>query len=411
MMKVLALNYGSSSIKFLLVEVGSCEVNSVALARGHLDGIGSSQSTFRLSRPGRAPVHESIATSDHIESTQKLFALLNRYDELSLQTIDGVGHRVVHGGDAFIKPTMVNQQVLSTLDDLCQLAPIHNPISLKGIQEAQAILGEKVPMVCVFDTTFHHSMPTVASTYAIPHELATRHRIKRYGFHGIAHASLIQGYVAHRGSEHQQDRVITLHLGNGCSITASMGGQSVDTSMGFTPLEGLVMGTRTGDLDPTIVNFLARKEQVSGTEVEDWLNHESGLLGVSGQSSDMRVLLDSMNHDQDEKATLAIDLFCYRAKKYIGAYLATLGGADTIVFGGGIGESSPEIRNRICQNMEWCGLQLDPARNQAAIDLSPGEAECISPDEAKLPAYVVTADEEMSIAQQTVECLTRPDNK
>ncbi len=380
------------------------------LARGYVDGIGSSQSAISLHLTDRQSIREKLVVSDHTEGAKNIFDLFNQYEELTPSTIDAVGHRVVHGGDVFTEPTIVNESVLSTLDGLSDLAPIHNPLSLRGIQETKAILGARVPMVCVFDTAFHHTMPIVASTYAIPHELATRHHIKRYGFHGIAHASLIKGYTSFRGSTHHQDHVISLHLGNGCSITASKEGQSVDTSMGFTPLEGLMMGTRSGDLDPTIVNYLAQKENVSNDKVENWLNRESGLLGVSGRSSDMRVLLNAMTTDQDERATLAIDLFCYRARKYIGAYLAVLGGAEAIVFGGGIGESSPEIRNRICQNMEWCGLQLDPVLNQEAIDLSPGEAGCISPDEAKLPAYVVAADEEMSIARQTIEYLIQPEN-
>ncbi len=402
-MKVLALNYGSSSIKFLLAKASPGHEDLKPLARGQINGIGSSQSAVRLNLSDRPPVQERRVVANHSEGTRSLFDLLNHYENLSPSTINAVGHRVVHGGDVFTEPTMVDESVLSTLEGLCELAPLHNPLSLKGIQESRAILGEHVPMVCIFDTAFHHAMPTVASTYAIAHELATRHHIKRYGFHGIAHSSLLQGYVALRGPSHQQDRVITLHLGNGCSITASKGGQSVDTSMGFTPLEGLLMGTRSGDLDPTIVNYLAQKEGVSCAQVEDWLNRESGLLGVSGKSSDMRILL----RDHDERATLAIDLFCYRARKYLGAYLAVLGGADAIVFGGGIGESSPEIRNRICRNMEWCGLELDPTRNQAAINLSPGMAACISPDHAKLPGYVVAADEEMSIARQSVECLNK----
>lgn len=406
-MKVLALNYGSSSIKFLLAEASPSHPGLQLLARGQISSIGSSQSAVRLNQLGRPPVKENLVVANHSEGTRKLFDLLNRYGEPAPSTIDAVGHRVVHGGDIFTEPVVVDESVLSTLEGLSELAPIHNPISIRGIQESRAILGEQLPMVCIFDTAFHHGIPKVASTYAIPHELATRHHIKRYGFHGIAHTSLIQGYVAFRGSSHQHDRVITLHLGNGCSVTASNGGQSVDTSMGFTPLEGLMMGTRSGDLDPAIVNYLAQKEKVSCAEVEQWLNHQSGLLGVSGKSSDMRVLLDAMTTEQDERATLAIDLFCYRARKYIGGYLAVLGGADAIVFGGGIGESSPEIRSRICQNMDWCGLQLDPVPNQEAMNLTPGEASCISPDHARLPAYVVAADEEMSIARQTVECLNK----
>lgn len=410
-MKVLALNYGSSSIKFLLAEASPGVDDLQPLERGHIDGIGSSQSSLKLNVTDQPLVQKELVVSDHNEGTRKIFGLLDQYEGLSPSTIDAVGHRVVHGGDVFTEPTIVDESVLSKLEGLCELAPLHNPISISGIRESRAILGEQVPMVCVFDTAFHHSMPTVASTYALPHELATRHHIKRYGFHGIAHASLLQGYAAYRGPTHEQDRVITMHLGNGCSITASRGGQSIDTSMGFTPLEGLVMGTRSGDIDPTIVNYLSQKEHVSGTEVEHWLNHESGLLGVSGKSSDMRALLKAMNNDHDEKARLAIDLFCYRVKKYIGSYLAALGGAEAIIFGGGIGESSPEIRNRICQNMEWCGIELNPTRNQEAENLTPGSTTCISQEGTKLPVYVVGADEEMLIAQQTVECLVRSENK
>jgi acetate kinase len=410
-MKVLALNYGSSSIKLLMAESCPGHDDLHLLARGQIEGIGSPHSAIRLNLSEGPSVQELVVVSDHHESTKNIFNLLSRHEKLSPSTIDAVGHRVVHGGDVFTEPTVVNQKVLSTLEGLSDMAPLHNPIALNGIRESRAFLGERVPMVCVFDTAFHHGMPAVASTYAISHELVIRHKIKRYGFHGIAHASLVQGYVDFRGPSHQHDRVISLHLGNGCSITATMGGRSVDTSMGFTPLEGLVMGTRSGDLDPTIVNYLAQQENVSCGEVEDWLNHESGLLGVSGQSSDMRVLLKAMNSHQDKQAALAINLFCYRAKKYIGSYLAALGGAEAIVFGGGIGESSPEIRNRICQNMEWCGLQLDIEKNQKSVNLSPGTAACLSPDHAKLPAFVVGADEEMSIARQTVEYLNQPEKK
>lgn len=410
-MKVLALNYGSSSIKFLVIESHYEQKDPEVLARGRIEGISTSQSGMRLTRPQHSPLHETFEVADHTEGTRKVFDLLHRYENLSPSTIDAVGHRFVHGGNVFSSPTVVDQETLATLERLNELAPLHNPLSLNGIQETRSVLGEHVPMVCVFDTAFHHGMPTIASTYAIPHELASRHGIKRYGFHGIAHASLIEGYVAFRGTSHGKGRLITLHLGNGCSITATKGGKSIDTSMGFTPLEGLVMGTRSGDLDPAIVNYLVQKEGVPSSEVEQWLNYESGLLGVSGKSSDMRLLLDAMNQDQEEQATLAIDLFCYRARKYIGAYLAALGGGEAIIFGGGIGESAPEIRNRICQNMEWCGLQLDATRNQDAVDLSPGTAAFISPDQAKLPAYVVAADEEMQIALQTVSCLTQNTHK
>ncbi len=406
-MKVLALNYGSSSIKFLVTETSPGHIDPKPLARGHIDDIGSPQSAIRFTRPQNSPLHENRTISDHSKGMRKIFELLGQCKELAPSSLDAVGHRFVHGGDALFNPVVVDQEVLSVLDAVSRLAPIHNPLALNGIRETRTLLGERVPMVCVFDTAFHRTMPPVASTYAIPHALATRHRMKRYGFHGIAHASLVQGYLDFVSPAHRQDRLILLHLGNGCSVTAVKGGQSVDTSMGFTSLEGLVMGTRSGDLDPAIVPYLAEKEGVSCAEVVEWLHHQSGLLGVSGKSADMRILFDAMNQEHDERAALAIELFCYRARKYVGAYLAALGGADAVIFGGGIGESSPDIRQRICTNMAWCGLHIDPARNQQAVRLAPGAAARISPSHATLPAYVVAADEETTIARQTADCLTQ----
>jgi acetate kinase len=260
-------------------------------------------------------------------------------------------------------------------------------------------------MVAVFDTAFHQTMPTYAKVYALPYELANRHHIRRYGFHGIAHASLAGSYFDKTGKPSQESRLITLQLGNGCSISAIKGGQSLETSMGFTPLEGLVMGSRSGDLDPSIVSYLCQKEKVEPSEVERWLNEQSGLLGLSGRTNDMRELLQAAEREQHEPSQLAIEVFCYRVKKYIGAYLAVLGGADAIVFGGGIGEASPDIRRRICEGMEWCGLRLNPARNSAAIGLQPGDVARISQDGQPLEVYVGAADEETWIARETVRCL------
>ena len=239
----------------------------------------------------------------------------------------------------------------------------------------------------------------------LPTELADRYRIRRYGFHGIAHASLANGYAACTGNPLEQTRLITLQLGNGCSMAAIAQGRSVETSMGFTPLEGLVMGTRSGDVDASIVSFLSEREKVEAAEVERWLNERSGLLGLSGRSNDMRELLRLVEQEQDKRAEFAIDLFCHRVRKYLGAYLAVLGGADAIVFGGGIGENAPDIRERICQNMEWCGLRLNRDRNRATVGLEPGCAAQISADESQPTAYVVAADEESWIAKETVRCV------
>jgi acetate kinase len=299
----------------------------------------------------------------------------------------------------------LDAHVLAAVERASELAPLHNLPSLAGIQAAMDCLGTQVPMVAVFDTAFHHTLPVYASTYALPRELATRHHIRRYGFHGLAHASLAAGYGQATGRPLDTVRLITFQLGHGCSVTAIRAGESVDTSMGLTPLEGLVMSTRSGDLDPAVVNFLARREGVTAEQVEQWLNERSGLLGISGLSPNMRQLLTAAEHEQHAGATLAIDVFCYRARKYLGAYLAVLGSAEAVVFGGGIGERAPTIRSRICAGMEWCGLALDPERNARAIDVPSGQAVQISRDDARLAAYVVAVDEETQMARETVRCL------
>ena len=267
------------------------------------------------------------------------------------------------------------------------------------------MLGPRVPMVAVFDTAFHRTMPDVARHYAIPAEMADRHHIRRYGFHGIAHASLAEGYATSTGKSLHHESIITVQLGNGCSVAAIAKGRSIETSMGFTPLEGLVMGTRSGDVDASLVGFLAEREKVSTADVERWLNERSGLLGLSGRSNDMREVLHAAEHEGDHRAEFAIALFCYRVRKYLGGYLAVLGGADAIVFGGGIGENAPEVRKRICRNMEWCGIRVDHERNRAAVRITPGSAAKISTDDSRPAVYVVAADEETWIAKETARCV------
>jgi acetate kinase len=252
-------------------------------------------------------------------------------------------------------------------------------------------------MVAVFDTSFHHMLPDYATTYAIPFELALRHKIRRYGFHGIAHRYLTLRYAEITQMAEERVNIVTLHLGNGCSATAIRGGKSVDTSMGFTPLEGLVMGTRSGDLDPAVVGFLSKKERLAVAEVEALLNERSGLLGISGRSNDMRDLLERA--PSDARSRLAVEIFCYRARKYLGAYLAVLGGAQAVIFSGGIGENSPEVRAKICEGMEWCGLRLDSELNGRIRGLE-GE---ISTVDAKIRVFVIPADEEKLIAQDTAD--------
>jgi acetate kinase len=329
---------------------------------------------------------------------------------LKKHEIDAVGHRVVHGGARFQDPVCLNDGVITEIDQLSELAPLHNPPCLAAIHETRAQLGADLPMVAVFDTAFHATMPKTASTYAIPHDLAIRYGIRRYGFHGIAHGSMANSYAELTGTDLLETKLITLHLGNGCSAAAIKEGRSIDTSMGLTPLEGLVMGTRSGDLDPAVMSYVCRKEQVDAETVERWLNERSGLLGVSGLSNDVRLLLKA-EAEGNTHAALALDLFCHRARKYIGAYLAVLSGADTVIFGGGIGEHAAAVRTRICQGMEWCGLRLDPSRNEATIGLSPGAGARISRDDARLAAYVIAVDEETWIARETLRCLHATDYK
>lgn len=404
-MRVLVLNSGSSSLKFRLLDVldggphGEMKLGRTLIS-GAVKGIGGT-TTLEIVTEGGAASKKTQAVPDHSTAMRWVFEHLT-----SPSQIEAVGHRVVHGGERFSQSVVIDEAVLAEIEALSELAPLHNPASLAGIVGAREVLSSTIPMVAVFDTSFHHTLPHAARIYALSHELAARHQIRRYGFHGTAHASLVAGYAAFTGSTLEKDRLITLQLGNGCSVTAIAGGKSVETSMGFTPLEGLVMGTRSGDIDPSIVSYLAQREKVDASEVERWLNEQSGLLGVSGRTNDMREL-EAAAQAHDERAALAIELFCYRARKYIGAYLAVLGGADAIVFGGGIGENSPLIRAIICTGMEWCGLFLDVERNKATVHLPPGSAARISQDAASLAAYVVADDEESWIARETVRCLHR----
>ena len=272
---------------------------------------------------------------------------------------------------------------------------------MKGILGVRELFGGNVPQVAVFDTSFHSSIPEHAYLYAIPYHLYRRHKIRRYGFHGTSHRYVAFRYRALRGIARQQTNIITLHLGNGCSAAAIKGGTPVDTSMGMTPLEGLVMGTRAGDLDPAIVSVIARKEGMSSSEVDTLLNTQSGLLGISGLTNDMRELQAELKEHDDRRVRLAVEVFCYRARKYIGAYLAAMGGADAVVFTGGIGENSPEIRARICGEMEWAGLHLDSAKNQETV----GREGMISTGDSKLLGYAIPTDEELLIARDTVRVI------
>ena len=409
-MNVLVLNVGSSSLKFQLLGTDAERLaanRDERLARGMIERIGGEAIyTYRGADDGSA-VRGSVALRDHRAAVVHLVAWLTSAESpvaiASVAEIHAVGHRVVHGGERFQRSVLIDEAVVRGIEDTIELAPLHNPANLRGIAAARDVLGAGLPQVAVFDTAFHHTLPEHAYLYAIPYQLYRRHRVRRYGFHGTSHR-----YVAHRwrqltGRAREETRIVTLHLGNGCSACAIRDGDSVDTSMGFTPLEGLVMGTRSGDLDPAVLDFVAGKEGLSLGEMEGLLNKQSGLLGISGLTNDMRELLaESAEHD-DRRARLAIDLFCYRARKYIGAYLAAMGGAEAIVFTGGIGENAADIRARICDGLQWLGLTLDPARNG---ECSGGREGRISADDARLAAWVIPTDEELLIARDTFRAVT-----
>ncbi len=407
-MNVLILNSGSSSLKFQVIATDLERIKEYKddrICRGEVEGIGGEgiiKVRYR-EQPERtltAPVRDMGAALDYI--LRYIASDRSGISEIkSTADVNAVGHRVVHGGELFKESTLIDDRVLKGIEDCIDLAPLHNPNNVKGILAARELFGKDVPQVAVFDTAFHHSLPEQAYLYAIPYHLYRRHKIRRYGFHGTSHRYVAFRYRALRGLTREQTNIITLHLGNGCSAAAIKGGSSVDTSMGMTPLEGLVMGTRSGDLDPAIVSVIARKEGMSSSEVDTLLNTQSGLLGVSGLTNDMRELQAELKEHDDRRVRLAIELFCYRARKYIGAYLAAMDGADAIVFTGGIGENSPEVRSRICAGMEWAGLKFDDAKNRETV----GREAKISAEDSRLLVYAIPTDEELLIARDTVRVI------
>ncbi|MGI8566683.1 MAG: acetate kinase [Pyrinomonadaceae bacterium] len=409
-MNVLVLNCGSSSVKFQLI---ATDLDRIAqnddrrLARGVVERVGG-EAIITLQAEGNEPQRSTAPLRD----TRAAVDLVIRWvcsetsgvsEVRSVGDVHAVGHRVVHGGERFTHSVLITDDVVRGIEDCIDLAPLHNPANIKGIVAAREVFGVGLPQAAVFDTAFHQTLPEHAYLYALPYQFYRRHRVRRYGFHGTSHRYVAYRYRQLRGIAREETNVITLHLGNGCSVALIRGGNSVDTSMGLTPLEGLVMGTRSGDIDPAIVDFIAAKEGLTAREIESLLNKQSGLLGISGLTNDMRELLDETRESGDRRARLAIDIFCYRARKYIGSYLAAAGGTDAVIFTGGIGENSPEIRARICDGLQWMGLELDDARN---AEHAGGREGLISRDGARLAAYVIPTDEELLIARDTVRCVS-----
>jgi len=405
-MNVFVLNCGSSSLKFQIISSDPDLIErdeERMLAKGQIERIGS-EAIITLQAEGNPPVKQAEPLRDHRAALAYVLKWITSAESripaiTSLADIHAVGHRVVHGEERFNQSILIDNDVIAGIEDCIDLAPLHNPANLKGIYAARELLGSAIPQVAVFDTSFHSTMPDTSYLYAIPYQLYRRFKIRKYGFHGTSHRYMAHRYRKLADKTREETNIITLHLGNGCSACAIKDGWSVDTSMGLTPLEGLMMGTRCGDIDPTVIEYLMHKEGGSLDEVLSVLNKRSGLLGISGLTNDMRDLIVEMDEHQDRRAILAIDMFCNRVKKYVGAYLAEMNGADAVCFAGGIGENSPEIRRRILTGLDWLGIEVDEALNQSAYG---GKEMRISPDGSRVLVYVVPTNEELILARDTV---------
>jgi acetate kinase len=397
-MKVLVINCGSSSIKYQLIHTEDRET----LCKGLVERIGAVTSIIRQEWKGEKPIKKSLALDNHTIALKMVMELLVDADNdylSSLDEIEAVGHRVVHGGETFKDSVLIDEDVEEAIQEAFDIAPLHNPPNLQGIRAAKEHLPD-VPHVAVFDTAFHQTLPSKAYLYGIPNRLYRRYKIRRYGFHGTSHYYVSRKYYKLADVKKKGSKIITCHLGNGASITAIKDGESIDTSMGFTPLEGLVMGTRSGDIDPSILFYLIEKEELSLANVHALLNKHSGLLGLSGYAADMRDLIEEAE-DGDKRSQEAIDVFCYRAKKYIGSYIASMNGVDAIIFTGGIGENSSLIRSKILSEMDSFGIEIDENKNKLS-----GEKPLISSEDSKVGVYVIPTNEELVIAIDAAKIAT-----
>ena len=377
-MKVLVLNCGSSSLKYQLVDMD----NEAVLCKGLVERIGIEGSILKDHKDAIGHVLSAVADSK-----------VGAVKEMS--EIDAVGHRIVHGGEKFASSAVLTDEVVAAIKDCSDLAPLHNPANLMGVEACKAILPD-VPMVAVFDTAFHQTMPKKSFMYGLPHELYTKHGVRRYGFHGTSHLYVSQKAAEMLGKKPEEVKIITCHLGNGASITAVDGGKSVDTSMGLTPLEGLIMGTRCGDIDPAIIPFVMKKEGLDADGVDKLMNKESGVYGMTGISSDFRDIEDAAA-EGNELAINALDAYAQRVKKYIGAYAAEMNGVDAIVFTAGLGENGISMREKICADMDFMGIKLDAEKNNVR-----GKDRVISADDSKVKVLLIPTNEELMIARDTL---------
>ena len=392
-MNILVINCGSSSLKYQLI---NSETEGV-LAKGLCERIGI-DGMLTYQPEGGEKEKSEIAMPTHTEAINAVLAALTNEKSgviKSLSEVGAVGHRVVHGGEKFTSSCLINDESMKAIEECNDLAPLHNPVNLIGIRACQELMPG-VPMVAVFDTAFHQTMPDVAYTYGIPYEYYEKYKVRRYGFHGTSHSYVSKRTAEIVGKPYDQMKIIVCHLGNGASISAVNCGKSVDTSMGLTPLEGLVMGTRSGDLDPAIIDFVGKKEGLSLDEMNEVLNKKSGMLGISGVSSDGRDL-EAAAETGNKRAQLALDVFDYRVIKYIGAYAAAMNGVDAIAFTAGIGENNIKMRKDVCSSLTYLGVKLDEEKNNVR-----GEERIISADDSKVQVLLVPTNEELAIARETL---------
>ncbi len=406
-MNILVLNSGSSSVKFQIIDTDLKKIESnrdKRLARGVLERIGS-HSLITFETEGQPRYRTAKPVRSHREAIDMILRwIISEESKISsirsLSDIHAVGHRVVHGGEDFTKSLRITPEVIRGIEDNIELAPLHNPANLKGIKAVTELLGESIPQVAVFDTAFHSTMPPTSYLYGLPYQLYRRYKIRRYGFHGTSHRYIAYRYRQELNETRENVNIISLHLGNGASACAICAGSSIDTSMGFTPLEGLIMGTRSGNLDPLILEYLYHKEGLSFAEMDNLLNKRSGLLGISGLTHDMRELLEEEAENQDRRASLAVDMFCSSVRKYIGSYYVEMEGkTEAIVFTGGIGENAWIVRERICKGLDALGLTLDKKKNKTVTG---GKSGLISTEDSALKAWVFPTNEELLIARDTL---------
>ena len=396
-MKILVINAGSSSLKYQLLDPATGEL----LAKGLCERIGiDGKFTYKPQLPGKEKLDAiDVAMPTHSEAIQAVLdALVDPKNGVigSMKEIDAVGHRVVHGGEAFNQSVLITDEVMAAVEECIPLAPLHNPANITGIKACQACMPG-VPMVAVFDTAFHQTMPPVAYTYALPYEYYEKDKVRRYGFHGTSHKYVSQRAAAMLGKPIEELKLISCHLGNGSSVDAIDGGKSVDTSMGFTPLAGLPMGTRSGDLDAGILEYLINKYNMSISEMLEMLNKRSGMRGISGVSSDFRDL-EKAKQEGNKRAELAMDAFEYDVKKYIGAYAAAMGGVDAVIFTAGVGENSADMRLRMTSGLEYMGIKVDAEKNNCR-----GKEVDVSAEGATVHTLVIPTNEELMIALDTAE--------